>query len=173
MKVILNFQRNKEILFEKQKKKRKKARKKWKQKQSIKNLKELAFANSISFVLFQTTLFESVFLLQTLSLGIILPAIASWVFCCRVVASCFIWSSCCHATVASSHVLTTGSSSCCFLVNSAVPVASSCFFWWPPVATPPLPSSHVLATGSSSSCFLCPLLFQWRLFCSNYFFMPV
>ena len=46
------------------------------EKQSIKNLKELSFANSISFVLFQTTLFESVFLLQTLSLGIILPAMA-------------------------------------------------------------------------------------------------
>ena len=42
----------------------------------LKNLKELSFANSISFVLFQTTLFENVFLLQTLSLGIILPAMA-------------------------------------------------------------------------------------------------
>ena len=73
MKVILNFQRNKEILFEKQKKQRKNENKN----NQLKNLKELAFANSISFVLYQTTLLESVFILQTLSFGIIHSAMAS------------------------------------------------------------------------------------------------
>ena len=84
MKVILNFQRNKEILFERKEKMnkikksvKKKARKNEIKNNQLKNLKELSFANSISFVLFQTTLLESVFILQTLSFGIIHSAMAS------------------------------------------------------------------------------------------------
>ena len=94
-------------------------------------MKELSFANSISFVLFQTTLFESVFLLQTLSLGIIHLATAFWVFCCRVVASCFIWSSCCRATVAIFSRLGHWMVSLLLPESRVVSVASSCFIWWP------------------------------------------